>query len=439
METSLNETSFSLRHELIVNTVQPSLNILVTRVLPASQKGDLAIALSQLSALRTRFPGSEITLLCRRPAGDGHHFQAADSVLPELFPTETSEPRLRRLLRLLRILTGLGKDRDMLRFDRLCQAADVLVFCGGGSLGGYGFGNLVLHALCPSLMARRAGLPVCFSAISVHDYKNPVHRLLHKSVLKNADAVTARDPRSFAVLEMLKVHGAVGLTADWAWLLPAVDKQEAEALLASEGVTGDSGLRIGINLRSILAIDPEKRASRGDFDYRQAMARIISELVTRTGAEVVVFSMNRPPASDDLAFAQQVYSRIDQSLQHRVHVLKGDYMPGQIKGMIARLSLFVGTRLHPSLFAISSMVPTLTVHDQAKVAALMDYAGLSEWHSQASGIEPASFVDKLIALQEKRIDIIETLKMKVPQLRAMALGNLDHIAECTDWNNKTIQ
>lgn len=406
----------------------------MTRVLPASQKGDLAIALSQLSALRTRFPGSEITLLCRRPAEDGHHFQAADTIQPELFPPASSEPRWRRLLRLLRILTGLGKDRDMLRFDRLCQAADVLVFCGGGSLGGYGFGNLVLHALCPALMARRAGLPVCFSAISVHDYKNPIHHLVHQAVLKKADCVTARDPRSFTVLEKLQVHGAIGLTADWAWLLPAIDKEEAEALLASEGLSRDSGLRIGINLRSILAIDPEKRASRGDFDYTEAMASVISELVTRTGADVVVFSMNRPPASDDLAFAQRVYSAIEQSLQHRVHVLSGDYMPAQIKGMIARLSLFVGTRLHPSLFAISSMVPTLTVHDQAKVAALMDFAGLSEWHSEAGDLDPARLVDKLIELREKHDDIVENLKLKVPELQSKALGNLDHIAKCTDRN-----
>lgn len=410
--------------------VEYALNILLTKVLPASQKGDLAIALSQLSELRNRFPGSEISLLCRRPAEDGHHFNAADRILPELFPTETSESRFRRFLRLLRILTGLGKDQQMVQFDRHCQAADVLIFCGGGSLGGYGFGNLVLHALCPLLMARRAGVSVFFSAVSIHDYKNPLHRLVHQAILKKADCITARDPRSLAVLNKLNVDGITGLTADWAWLLPGVEDKEAEALLVSEGVSQNGSLRIGINLRSVLAIDPEKGASRDNFAYIKAMAKIISDLVIHTDAEVVIFSMNRPPASDDPAFARQVFSEIEQPLHNRIHVLAGDYTPGQIKGMISRVSLFIGTRLHPSIFAISSLVPTLTIHDQAKVAALMDFAGLSQWHTQASGLEPAALINKLKELQGKRSEIVEDLKMKVPELQAAARENLDYIANC---------
>ena len=414
------------------------MKILVTKVLPASQKGDLAIALSLLSALRARFPDSEISFLCRRPTEDAHYFQAADNILPELFPTETTRSYLHRILRLMHILTGLGQDEVMTHFDHHCRSADVLVFCGGGSLGGYGFGNLVLHALCPLLMARRAGLPSCFSAISVHDYKNRLHRLVHSAVLKKADCITVRDRRSLAVLETLDVNGVYGLTADWAWLLPAVERREATALLASEGVPTSDEMQIGINLRSIQAVDPEKRTNRGVFDYTKAMAEVISLLVTRTGADVVIFSMNRPPASDDLAFAQQVVSVLDHPLRNKVHVLKGDYNPGQIKGMIARLSLFIGTRLHPTLFALSSMVPTLTVHDQEKVAGLMELTGLEEWHTTVRGLEPARLVDRVIELQEKRADIIDKLRVRVPRLRAAAHENLNYITKCTNRNLKAV-
>lgn len=414
------------------------MKILVTKVLPASQKGDLAIALSLLSALRARFPDAEISLLCRRPAEDGHYFQTADNILPELFPTETARSPLHRFLRLMRILTGLGQDDAMAQFDQRCRSANVLVFCGGGSLGGYGFGNLVLHALCPLLMARRAGLPIFFSAISVHDYKNRLHRLVHSAVLKKADCITVRDRRSLAVLDTLDVTGDYSLTADWAWLLPAVERKEAKALLASEGVPSSGEMQIGINLRSIQAVDPERRTNRGGFDYTKAMAEVISSLVTRIGADVVIFSMNRPPASDDLAFAQQVVSVLNHPVRNKVHLLKGDYNPGQIKGMIARLSLFIGTRLHPTLFALSSMVPTLTVHDQEKVAGLMELAGLEEWHTTVRGLEPARLVDRVIELQENRTGIIEKLNVQAPRLRAATHDNLNYIAKCTNRNLKTV-
>lgn len=107
--------------------------------------------------------------------------------------------------------------------------------------------------------------------------------------------------------------------------------------------------------------------------------------------------------------------------------------------MIGRLSLFIGTRLHPSLFALSSMVPVLTVHDQPKVTAFMDFTGLSEWHMEASGLDPTELVSKLIELRDKRADIVEILKVKVPQLQAMAIENLDHIAKCTDRNKLSYQ
>ena len=172
------------------------MNIVLTKVLPAAQRGDLAIALAQLQALRERFPGADISVLSRCPDDDAHWFEHADSVASELVP-QADEPFYRRLLRFMHILFGWGGDAVLDEGRKIIESANVLVFCGGGSPGGYGFGNLLLNAWCPMLLARRSGVPIVFTGLGIASPRGFLHDRLLSRVLNDANAVAVRDPLSF--------------------------------------------------------------------------------------------------------------------------------------------------------------------------------------------------------------------------------------------------
>jgi len=69
------------------------MQLVVTKILSAIQKGDLAIALSQLGAIRQRFPEAKITTFIRRPELDRHWFFDADRVLVSFFRALRSSHR----------------------------------------------------------------------------------------------------------------------------------------------------------------------------------------------------------------------------------------------------------------------------------------------------------------------------------------------------------
>ena len=402
-------------------------NIVLTKVLPAAQRGDLAIALAQLQALRERFPGADISVLSRCPDDDAHWFEHADSVASELFP-QADEPFYRRLLRFMHILFGWGGDAVLDEGRKIIESANVLVFCGGGSPGGYGFGNLLLNAWCPMRLARRSGVPIVFTGLGIVRPRGFLHNRLLSRVLNDANAVAVRDPLSFDQVQTMNPGARIGLTADWAWLLPAADRQTALSLLAGEGLPANGKLRVGVNLRSRHAIGPDGKWAGAADSAGRALLDCLSALVERLDAEVVVFSMNGPPASDDLAYARELVSGIEPKYKGRFHLLEGEHHPSKIKAMVAMMDLFIGTRLHPSLFAVSTGVPTVTVHDQGKVRGFMQQLGLEDWHLPTSGLEPEKLEQLVLDLHARGEDISAQLKSLIPEMEKAAKINLEWVS-----------
>ena len=397
---------------------------MLTKVLPAIQSGDLAIARAQLAALRERYPDAKITLMCRCPSQDAHWFPEADTVMPELFPM-VGESFPKRAARFVRILLGLGDDEISSGFRRTLDGANLLLFCGGGSPGGYGFGNLLLNAWCPAKMAERVGVPIVFTGLGVQSPKGRWHRMLQANVFRKANAIAARDPLSFETLETYRTDARIECTADWAWLLPAEGQKKSLSLLANEGVTQSRRPRIGINLRNASAVGPDGKTNEDSSKTGMVILNALVSAADQLDAELYLFSMNRPPASDDLEYARGLLAKNESN---RIRLIMGEYSPSELKGMIATMDIFLGTRLHPSLFAVSSGVPVVTVHEQDKVRGFMQQIGMLQWHLPAVQLEADAVEKKVLELFASCDHIGQHLKEKAPGMQMAAQRNLDCIA-----------
>jgi polysaccharide pyruvyl transferase WcaK-like protein len=159
------------------------------------------------------------------------------------------------------------------------------------------------------------------------------------------------------------------------------------------------------------------------------MSCVIAHLVTAHDADVVVFSMNRPPAADDRAFAARLCSALPEPVADRVRVLGSDYSPARLKALVGRMDVFIGTRLHPSRFALSAGVPTLTLHDRDKVRGLMEMAGKAEWHLPVTGSASGTVIRAVDRLIEHRVTVRGRIGARVPELVRLAKRNLDRVGE----------
>ena len=403
-----------------------SVKILVSKVLPACYKGDLAIAKSMLATISQTRPDWELLILCRRPLKDADIFSPYGKVYGELFPPRGSLPGGVVFTRVLRYLLWLifqipCLDNQGREYVNLCREANILVFCGGGSPGGYGVTNLFLHAAMPILMAKRLHKPVCLSGLTIELPKRKLDRLLTRFILKQVDLISLREMLSVNSLEKLGVQTKRVVTADWAFLLDNTSSEPVSTPLENLGVPDNDSLLIGMNLRDQGSGDSDGKTRVGSA-YATTLTKAITEILEQTEAVIVVVSMNVP---SDLKFANLIYEQLPNSLQTRVILADNSYSPEQIKSIISAMDIFIGTRLHPTLFALSSQVPSIAIHHLIKVKGLMKLFGLEKYFLEVDSLTPQSLNDKVQELIVNQEDIRQEISNKLPSVEKAVYKNIE--------------
>ena len=401
--------------------------IVVTRILSSVYKGDLAIATAMLDAISEQRPDWQLTLMCRDPVRDHEFFSRYGTVQPELFSESFQKISYGRVIvRLLRYLlwsAGGGRWLDPAgrSFVEIISGSSALVFCGGGSPGGYNLPNLVLHAFFPLLLARRMKVPVIFSAIGLEPNLSLVSRIISRWIFRQAKLVVIRDPADARAVSALDRDLKPVVTADWAVNLCPVPAHELREILKRSPAALLSGTRIGINLR-----DDHSAKS----DYRAGIIELISALMELTDASFVVVSMTRSKTTDDFMCAKEIRSCLTESQQQRMILLEEDFAPEVIKSIISTMDIFISTRLHPTIFSISQAVPTMALHSHSKVRDFMARCDLSEYFFSLENTDSKIWVDAAMRLLGKRQEVSSRIRKGLPELQRCSAENMALLEAC---------
>ncbi len=409
--------------------------ILVSKVLPACYKGDLAIAKSMLATISRTRPNWELSILCRRPLKDAKEFSPYGKVYGELFPPRGSLLGRVIFVRVLRYLLWLTLkipclDSQAQEYVNLCKEANVLVFCGGGSPGGYGVTNLFLHAAIPILIAKRLNKPVFLSALTIELPKRKLDRWLTRFILKQVDLISLREMLSIETLKKLGVQTKRVVTADWAFLLENTSSESASTLLKNLGVPDNDSLLIGMNLRDQGSGDSDGQNRVGSA-YGATLIKGIKEILEQTKAVIVIVSMNVP---SDFKFANLIYNQLPSPLKTRVFVAEDSYSPEQIKEIISNMDIFIGTRLHPTIFALSSQVPSMAIHHLIKVKGLMKLFELERYFLEVDNIAAEKLNNKVQELIVQKENISQKIARKLPGIENAAYKNIELIESLLNRN-----
>jgi polysaccharide pyruvyl transferase WcaK-like protein len=409
------------------------MRLAITKVLSSRYLGDFAIARGMLESIALKRPDWALDIFCRDPLRDGPGLSQYGSVFPELFSepgVKLSYPRVAfRMLRyFLWYSTGLPcLDMPGREFVKKLAEADLVVFCGGGSPGGYGLHNLVLFAVVPMMFASRLKIPVIFTGLGLEPTSSAATLWLTRWVLRRATLVTARDPGAAHRIRKLARITETRLTADWAFLLTPLTAASQQTTLVDKG--SDSTLRIGINLRDQQSPGPEGVLGENAMS-RDKLLGLIYALLEGTNTQIIVASMNRSQRTDDFAYACALCSELPEALQNRVQLLPPDCSLDEIRGAIEGVDVFIGTRLHPTIFALSASIPTLALHSSAKVRDLIAYFNLPEFHFSLEDTDKEQMISSIEYLRAHGLDIKNRIDEKLPVIRAAAAENLAVIEAC---------
>lgn len=195
-------------------------------------------------------------------------------------------------------------------------------------------------------------VPLILSPQTIGPFTRQPYKALAGRIMARADAVVARDHRSFEVIGELAPGARRLLASDVAFVLPFEDRSAQR---------GGPRLRLGVNASGLLFAEAERGSNRFglEMDYARFTRRLIETLLARGDAEVHLVAhatSKTDPADDDGALADRLAA--DYPAAIRVPNFPG---PSQAKSYISGLDFLVASRMHACIAAFSSGTPMVPV------------------------------------------------------------------------------
>jgi len=278
---------------------------------------------------------------------------------------------------------------------RRLRACDIIFDIGGGDSFSdiYPWSRLRL-ILASKFAARLAGTALVLSPQTIGPFHTRKARLAARSAMAMARHVFARDEASFALLDELGMGGKASLTTDVAFALPftpPAGKQTRD--LAHDPI------KVGLNVSGLLF---RRDLSRGDRialadDYPALIGALIDRLLSHPQVELHLVPHVIPahaPYEDDYAVAETLRR------EHPRLVLPPRFSgPSQAKSYIAGLDLFMGSRMHATIAALSSGTAVVPLGYSRKFTGLFGSLGY-RWNADLTRDDNATILAKVEAALE---------------------------------------
>ena len=261
-------------------------------------------------------------------------------------------------------------------------------------------------------------------------------RWLARRVLALVDTALLRDGGSFELVAGLTKREKLVLAHDGIFLsgLSANSKDDVEQRPCLEAKP-----RIGLNLRLWFhfanswipyqfARDTYRaRAEKPMSRIVDSLAALIRHLRREHNAEIVLLSMYEPgiePWEDDQPLLDSLKSRFAED--DGVVLFRDDVTIESFAGMIGRLDLMIGTRLHSTLIALRMGVPALHIAYTNKGRAIYGDLGLADW---------LIGIDELLDLPEPLIKLADEILSNPDALSRVT----ELVARAVDDNKKAFR
>ena len=378
-------------------------------------QGDRAILTSVLQNLRVKFPGAELYVFSPDPEGTASWYGV--KAIP----------------------MGPGTIREQLK---LLGSMDLMLWGGGNMLQESSFFFLP-YQMTRIAMALGTKTPAMVCGMGAGPFRTGFNRSLARSFCNRITLITVRDPKSKALLRDLGVvKTPIFTTADPAVTLDAVEPDEAAAALSEEGIHVDRKRPlVGFSVRRWfnyrygflpvsatvrLGLWPEGGRERYEA-FLESMRKTADHLVEAYGARLMFVPMYLGKGQEDDITAGEIISRMKKP--EEAYVVRTVHPSPVLKGIIGLSDMFIGVRMHSTILATGSLVPTIALHYATKGEEYFRRIGQSD---RAIPIDEVDFEGLRAVADETwagRREIRSSLAESMGRIQVQAKRTFDYAAE----------
>lgn len=403
------------------------IKILITGAYCVMNKGDAALRLGGLSHLKELVPSAEFKIMTPFPEIDSKIYKDENVVKAVTSPLKAISVVTRCCI--WKIFYGHSRAKNKF-IDKLLGTeeiqeytnSDIIVDISGDSISEVtGFRGTVYHFL-HIWMALTLNKPTVVYAQSVGPFKLTKH--IAKNLLNKVDLITLRGKISYDYLKEIGVNKPpMYLTADLAFLMVPAQKERIDEIFSSFEIGGNSF--IGISISSMIATHYGLKTSYDS--YTKLMVNAIDYIVENLDAVVILIPHVTGPKEefDDRIISENVYKNIKN--RNKVILIKEDFPPQEMWGIIERCDMFIGARMHACIGALSTCVPTINISYHHKSNEIMAMFGLEKNVINVQEINFENFILRINDTWKNRKCIKLNIISKIDEIKNLSRSNAEYL------------
>lgn len=281
------------------------------------------------------------------------------------------------------------------------KKCDLLISGGGSLLQDVTSSRSLIFYLGLIFIAKLFGKKVMFYGNGYGPVNKRFNRFLIKWLVSKVDLVTLRDDISREELYKLGIIDNVEVTADPTFTMKPCEEIRIDEIFAKEKIPHDKEL-IGVSIRRWKNDEKTKAVISQAIDYMHD-----------TGVNVVMIPMQHP---DDLEFSYEVKSMC----KREPYIIENYYKPEEILGIVGKMTMLVGIRLHSLIFAAIEKVPMVGIEYDPKVKSFIKLID-QESAGDIEGLDLTSLCLSIDKVYYNRENYKKILIDKKPYLEEKAL------------------
>jgi len=257
-----------------------------------------------------------------------------------------------------------------------------------------------------------AGKPLYLLPQSVGPLKRNWECRLLRYVTNRARLVMVREEMSRQQIHHAGVtNPRIILQPDMAFSFAGAPAGEARQWLQSYGIDAGSATP----LLGVTAINWGAQTGQYALQerYETALAEAVRYFMELHHGKAVFFPQvaGTAPSADDRLPARRVIASLGD-LGAQVALIDQPPAPAMLKAAYGLMDIFIGTRMHSNIFALSGGVPVLAIAYRHKTRGIMQMLGLDEWSIDIQAITGFLLTGRLVALWEQR----EAVRVHIKQV-----------------------
>jgi colanic acid/amylovoran biosynthesis protein len=405
--------------------------------------GDMAIAISTVEQLEELIPGMDLVILSTLPEITrkryGPYIKFYDvKVEGTLRYKPSAYKRLNKVYAAAHIFFSLANCLIWRLLKRVglnlplrgnLQDCDIHIHC-GADMRTKKYGALLFYySLYPLLFSILTKKPFVIYGETIGPFKSILDKFAMKFILGKASLITAREQITKDYLQAIGINKPVHLTADPAFLLRPVSAEEANKILAKEGVTSSMRPLVGITASYLIyryAFPGVKKLGAKREIYVTLMAKLIDYITEGLNATAVLFPHTVTP--EDKIIHKEIYQRVKN--RNKVILLGKEYDAAQLKGIIGAFREFISCRMHPVIASTSMYVPSVAISYSHKYHGVLGpLLDLEKCVVDITQPSPEEFFNELRSkvdyVWENREQIARELQERMPEVRRRARLNAE--------------